>query len=65
MANFSINLGFIVKVWKWCLDQIIYSIRDFFFFFLHVHTRGWKIRTSDLRFMMRGPQSIELLFENN
>jgi hypothetical protein len=33
----------------------------FFFFFLHVHTRGGgRIRTNDLRFMRRGSQLIEL-----
>jgi hypothetical protein len=32
-----------------------------FFFFGHIHTRGGEeIRTSDLRFMRRGPQPIEL-----
>jgi hypothetical protein len=32
-----------------------------FFFFLHVHTREEeKIRTSDLRFLRRGPQPIKL-----
>jgi hypothetical protein len=31
------------------------------FFFLHVHTRGKRgIRTSNLRFMRRGSQPIEL-----
>jgi hypothetical protein len=37
--------------------------RDFYFFFdMSTQERGEEIRTSDLRFMRRGPQSIELPF---
>jgi len=42
--------------------QILLECIFFFFFFWHVYIRGgWRIRTSDLRFMRRGLQSIELL----
>jgi len=45
--------------WLYCLHLV------FFFFFWHAYTRGeGKIRTSDLHFMRRGPQPIELLLEN-
>jgi hypothetical protein len=38
----------------------------FFFFFLYVYTIGGEgIRISDLRFMRRGLQLIELLFGDN
>jgi len=37
----------------------------FFFFFTCSHKRGRKIQTSDIRFMGRDPQPIELLIENS
>jgi hypothetical protein len=38
------------------------AIDSFYFFFGHVHTREWvgRIRTSDIRFIRRGSQAIEL-----
>lgn len=37
----------------------------FIIFFLHVHTRNEEIRTSDLYFMRRGQQPIELSIDDN
>jgi len=42
---------------------ILTGTNNFFFFFdMSTQEGGWGIRTSDLRFMMRGPQPIELPF---
>jgi hypothetical protein len=43
------------------VGQLLFLIYLFIFIFLHVQTKeGERIQISELRFMKRGPQSIEL-----
>jgi len=52
----SINIPYYINI-----GYICYSKFFFFFFFYMLTQEGGGIRTSDLRFMKRGLQPIELL----
>jgi hypothetical protein len=57
----SLNINFIII----SLSVVPSWLESFFFFFLDMSTQegGRRIQTSDLRFIRRGPQLIELLIE--